>query len=65
MVELTKLLFFSLLISFSLSIKIKPYEYKTFIKENITGACDGEAASYNISYNIGDITKNYIKIKIK
>ena len=65
MVKLTKLLIFSLLISFSLSFQTTDIEYKKFINTSIRGTATNESASYNISYNIGDITKNYIKIKIK
>ena len=54
-----------LLITFALSFENKSFLYKDFIinthqEENLK-----EGINYIISYKIGDITKNYTKIKIK
>ena len=61
--ELTKLLIFSLLISFSLASEIKSVKYTDFINAFYSLKVS-ESISYKISYDKGDITKNYIKIKI-
>ena len=63
--ELTKLLIFSLLISFSLSFENKIVKYADFINKPLYSVKVSENISYNISYNKGDIKKNYIKIQIK
>ena len=60
-----KLLIFSLLITFSLPFENKSLSYDKFIKNTHYEKNNDEGVSYLISYKIGDISNNFIKIKIK
>ena len=58
-------LIFSILISFSFAFDTKNIAYQDFINKEIKEVSVEKGISYIISYEIGDITKNYIKIFIK
>ena len=61
---LTKILIFSLIISFALSFKEKNLIFKDFIKTPFEDTAK-EGISYLISYEKDDITNSYLEIKIK
>ena len=62
---LIKLILFSLIISFSLSYPAKSLVYKDFINQDIEESSVNEGISYIISYERGDISKDYIRIRIQ